>query len=56
MTQLPLDHSAAAERENKLLVGVAVGLGCAIVLCALLSVAAVIAALVWTLQGQLGPG
>lgn len=56
MTQPPLDHSAAAEKEGKLLIGVAAGLGCAIVVCALLSIAAIMAALIWTLQGQLGPG
>lgn len=56
MTQPPLDHSAAAQKEGKLLIGVASGLGCALVLCVLLSIAAIIAALIWTLQGQLGPG
>ena len=33
MTQPPLDHSAAAEKEGKLLIGVAAGLGCAIFIC-----------------------
>lgn len=56
MTQPSLDHTAAAEKESKLLIGVAAGLGCALLLCTLLGVAAVVAALVWTLQGQLGPG
>ncbi len=56
MTQPPLDHSAAAEKEGKLLIGVAAGLGCAIVICAFLSIAAIFTALIWTLQGQLGPG
>lgn len=56
MTQPSLDHAAAAEKESKLLIGVAASLGCAIVACTVLSIAAVAAALIWTLQGQLGPG
>ena len=56
MTQPSLDHSVAAEKEGKLLIGVAAGLGCALFLCTLLSIIAIVAALIWTLQGQLGPG
>ncbi|HNS03802.1 MAG TPA: hypothetical protein PKM78_15630 [Anaerolineae bacterium] len=54
--QQPLDHSSAAKRENKMLIGVAVGLGCAIVLCLVISVLVILLALYWTLLGQLGPG
>lgn len=54
--QQPIDHAVAAERESKLLIGVAVGLGCVLALCLLIAVVVVILALVWTLQGQLGPG
>ena len=32
--QQPIDHSVAAERESKLLISVAAGLGCVLVLCA----------------------
>lgn len=54
--QPSLDHSVAAERESKLLLGVAVGLGCVLTLCLLIAVVVVVLALFWTLQGQLGPG
>lgn len=54
--QPSLDHSVAAERESKLLIGVAAGLGCVLTLCLLIAVVVVILALFWTLQGQLGPG
>ncbi len=39
-----------------MLIGVAVGLGCAIVLCLVISVLVILLALYWTLLGQLGPG
>lgn len=54
--QQPIDHAVAAERESKLLIGVAAGLGCVLALCLIAAVAVVILALIWTLQGQLGPG
>jgi len=54
--QQPIDHSVAAERESKLLISVAAGLGCVLVLCAAIAVVVVFLALIWTLQGQLGPG
>ena len=54
--QQPIDHSIAAEKESKLLISVAVGLGCVLVLCVAIAVLVVILALIWTLQGQLGPG
>jgi hypothetical protein len=54
--QQPIDHTTAAERESKLLIGVAAGLGCVIVLCLVMAVLVVFLALLWTLQGQLGPG
>ena len=54
--QQPTDHTAAAERESKLLIGVAVGLGCVLVLCLAIAALVVFLALFWTLQGQLGPG
>lgn len=54
--QQPIDHAAAAERESKLLIGIAGGLGCVLVLCLVIAVVVVILALIWTLQGQLGPG
>lgn len=50
-----IDHTLAAERENKLLLGVAVGLGCVLLVCALGAVLVFFLALYWTLQGQLGP-
>ncbi len=54
--QQPIDHSTAAEKESKLLISVAAGLGCVLVLCVAISVLVVFLALIWTLQGQLGPG
>jgi hypothetical protein len=54
--QQPIDHTSAAERESKLLIGVAAGLGCVLVLCLAMAVLVVFLALLWTLQGQLGPG
>ena len=56
MTQQPIDHETAAERENKMLIGVAAGLGCVIVLCLAIAVVVTLLALYWTLLGQLGPG
>lgn len=55
MTQQPVDHATAAERENKMLIGVAAGLGCVIVLCIVICVVVTALALYWTLLGQLGP-
>lgn len=52
----PIDHTVAAERESKLLIGLAAGMGCVLVLCLVVAVLVVILALFWTLQGQLGPG
>ncbi|HSN76115.1 MAG TPA: hypothetical protein VL334_13650 [Anaerolineae bacterium] len=54
--QQSIDHNVAAERESKLLIGVAAGLGCVLVLCLVIAVLVVFLALLWTLQGQLGPG
>lgn len=54
--QPQIDHTTAAQRESRLLIGIAVGLGCLIVLCVLVCLATVFLALLWTLQGQLGPG
>jgi hypothetical protein len=54
--QQPIDHAVAAEKESKLLISVAAGLGCVLVLCVAISVLVVFLALIWTLQGQLGPG
>jgi hypothetical protein len=56
MMQQPIDQSTVAERENRLLLRVAAGLGCVLVLCLIIAVLVVFLALVWTLQGQLGPG
>lgn len=53
--QRSTDHTLAAERENKLLLGVAAGLGCVLLLCALGALLMFFLALYWTLQGQLGP-
>jgi hypothetical protein len=50
------DSRAAAERESRLLIGVSVSLGCFMVICILLAVLVVGVALLWTLEGQLGPG
>jgi hypothetical protein len=54
--QQSIDHSTAAERENKMLIGVAAGLGCVIALCLVVAVLVTLLALYWTLLGQLGPG
>lgn len=54
--QQPIDHSTVAQRENKLLLRVAAGLGCVLALCLIITVLVVFLALYWTLQGQLGPG
>ncbi len=54
--QQPIDHKAAAERESKLLITLAGGLGCVLLLCLAITAVAVFLALIWTLQGQLGPG
>ena len=54
--QPPIDHAAAAKRESRLLIGVAVGLGCLLLLCLIVAGVAALLALIWTLQGQLGPG
>lgn len=54
--QPPLDHAAAAKRETRLLIGVAAGLGCLLVLCLIVLGAAALLAYIWTLQGKLGPG
>jgi hypothetical protein len=54
--QQPIDHSTAAKQENKMLIGVAAGLGCVIVLCLVTAVVVTLLALYWTLLGQLGPG
>jgi len=54
--QQPVDHSSAAKQENKMLISVAAGLGCVIVLCLAIAVLVTLLALYWTLLGQLGPG
>ena len=54
--QPPIDHAAAAKRESRLLIGVAAGLGCLLLLCLIIAGLAALLALFWTLQGQLGPG
>ena len=54
--QPPIDHAAAAKRESRLLMGVAAGLGCLLLLCLIITAIAGLMALLWTLQGNLGPG
>ena len=54
--QPPIDHAAAAKRESRLLMGVAAGLGCLLLLCLIVAAVAGLMALTWTLQGNLGPG
>ena len=54
--QPPIDHAAAAKRESRLLMGVAAGLGCFLLLCLIVTAVAGLMALTWTLQGNLGPG
>jgi hypothetical protein len=54
--QEPIDHSTAAKQENKMLISVATGLGCVLVLCLVIGVLVTLLALYWTLLGQLGPG
>ena len=51
-----IDHTAAAKRESRLLIGVAAALGCLLLLCLVMASVAALLALIWTLQGQLGPG
>jgi len=53
--QPQIDHAAAAKRESRLLIGAAAGLGCLLLLCLVIASMAVLLALIWTLQGQLGP-
>ncbi len=38
------------------MIGAAAGLGCFLLLCLTITSVAVLLALIWTLQGQLGPG
>ena len=54
--QPQIDHAAAAKRESRLLIGVAAGLGCLLLLCLIIGGVAALLALTWTLQDQLGPG
>ena len=54
--QPPIDHTTASKRESRLLIGVAVGLGCLLLLCLIVACVATFLALIWTLQDQLGPG
>ena len=54
--QPQIDHAAAAKRESRLLIGVAAGLGCLLLLCLIIAGVAALLALTWTLQGDLGPG
>jgi hypothetical protein len=54
--QPPLDHATAAKRESRLLMGVAAGLGCLLLLCLVVIAVAALMAAIWTLQGRLGPG
>lgn len=54
--QQPIDHATAAKRENKMLISVAAGLGCVLILCLVIGVLVTLLALYWTLLGQLGPG
>lgn len=49
----PLD--TARERETRMLFGVAGGLGCLLALCIVTTLIAVGMALLWTVQGSLGP-
>jgi hypothetical protein len=50
------DPLTPAERESRLLITVAVGFGCLIILCLLAALVGGALALFWTLQGQLGSG
>ena len=54
--QPQIDHAAEAKRESRLLIGVAAGLGCLLLLCLVIAGVAALLALTWTLQGDLGPG
>jgi hypothetical protein len=54
--QPPFDHTAAARKESRLLIGIAAGLGCLLVLCLVIAGVAGLLAGLWTLQGTLGPG
>lgn len=53
---LPYRGQPLAEQESKLLLAVALGMGCLLVLCLAASLAAVGLAILWTLEGKLGPG
>ena len=48
--------SPAAERESRLLLFTAAGLGCLLLACILIALIILGLALFWTVQGQLGPG
>ena len=53
--QPPVDSKEASARESTLLLGVAGGLGCFLLICAVIAVVALALALIWTSLGQLGP-
>lgn len=52
----PIDPQSARERETKILLSTAAGLGCFVILCLIAAVIIVGLAVIWTLQGSLGPG
>lgn len=52
----PTSYRSQAERENRLLIGIAAGVGCLLIACLLIALLIGGLAIIWTLQGQLGPG
>ncbi|MCS6842780.1 MAG: hypothetical protein NZ528_00420 [Caldilineales bacterium] len=54
--QLPNDLETIRQRENRLLLRVTAALGCVLLLCLLAAAITVGLALIWSLQGTLGPG
>ncbi len=50
------NQSSVVEKESRLLFGVSLSVGCLVLLCVLLSLVAAGLAVLWTLEGKLGPG
>lgn len=53
--QLPDDLETIRRRENRLLLRVTAGMGCALLVCLAAATITVGLALIWSLQGTLGP-
>lgn len=54
--QSSYDTETVAERENRMLLSISLGVGCLLLLCLFVGMTMLGLALFWTLQGNLGPG